>query len=49
MCSQNKFKENRLTALNTEFLNELSGEQDAIHDDLGETKQMLLGLQKIVC
>lgn len=48
MCSQNKNKENRLSGLTEDFLNELTKEQDALHDELGEAKSVILGLQKLV-
>ncbi|KAK3699446.1 hypothetical protein QZH41_018616 [Actinostola sp. cb2023] len=48
MCSRKKSKETRLSTLTTEFFEELSVEQEAINEELGETKYMLLNLQKML-
>jgi len=46
MCSRKKSKATR--TLTHEFLSELGAEQDTLVEDLTETKQTLLDLQKLV-
>lgn len=49
MCSRKKSKETKISGLTSDFLDELTSEQDALVGDLVETKTVLLNLQKLVC